>query len=174
MSIHFFSPAYLHYLSVMAGRALIIFLYLILLFRVLGKRQLGQLNLFDLAAVMGVTNAVQNGITQSSGNLSVGITAALVLLITCRIAAGIAVRFPSAERKLTGTPTVLIFSGKVRKLALQRERISAQELQTALRSHGLEAASQVKLAVLELDGSISVVPREEHPKRSEDSDHQSV
>ena len=166
MSNHFFSPAYLHYLSVMAARALVIFVYLILLFRVLGKRQLGQLNLFDLAAVMGVTNAVQNGITQGSGNLSVGVTAVLVLLVTCKVAAMLAVKAPRLEKKLTGTPTVLVFEGKIHNGALMRENITVHELKAAFRQHGLEEAASVKLAVLELDGTISVIPRDEHHAKS--------
>jgi len=161
----FFSPAYLHYLGVMAGRAFFMFVYLIMLLRALGKRQLGQLNLFDLAAIMGVANAVQNGITMGSGNLSVGIEAALVLLITCRVAAAIMIRAPKLHDTLLGTPTILINSGKVQEASMRKELVSHEVLNAAMRQHGLVRADQVRLAVLEVDGSISIVPYEISTKK---------
>lgn len=161
-----FTPAYAHYLSVMAGRATFMFLYLVVLLRLLGKRQLGQLNIFDLAAIMGVANAVQNGITMGSGNLSVGIDAALILLLICRISAAIVARSPLLEAKISGTPTILVRDGQMIEQSMRRELISQEILEAVLRQHGLMKAEQVKLAVLEVDGAISIIPAEKHKSAS--------
>jgi len=161
MNLHFFTPAYSHYLSIMAGRAFFMFLYLIVLFRLLGKRQIGQINIFDLAAIMGVANAVQNGITMGSGNLSVGINAALILLLTCRAVAALLVRFPILESRVIGSPTVLVSNGKAITANMNHEMITRDQLLAVMRSHGLQDVKDVRVAVLEVDGTISIVPRKQ-------------
>lgn len=161
MSAHFFTPAYLHYLSVMGGRAFFMFVYLVVLFRLLGKRQIGQLNIFDLAAIMGVANAVQNGMTMGSGNLSVGIQAVLILLITGRLLAAFLVKQPGIENRMLGTPTLLISDGEFLEQNMRREMITESQLLATMRAHGLTRPNDVRMAVLEVDGSISIVPNED-------------
>ncbi len=159
MTHHFFTPGYMHYLSVMGGRALFMFLYLVVLFRMLGKRQIGQLNIFDLAAIMGVANAVQNGMTMGSGNLSIGIQAVLILLITGRLLAAFLVREPGMETRLIGSPTLLISDGQIVEDHMKREMVTESQLIAALHEHGLTKPKDVRMAVLEVDGSISIVPK---------------
>jgi uncharacterized membrane protein YcaP (DUF421 family) len=159
MKLHFFTPDYLHYLSVMGGRAFFMFVYLVVLFRLLGKRQIGQLNIFDLAAIMGVANAVQNGMTMGSGNLSIGIQAVLILLITGRILAAFLVRQPGMETRLIGSPTLLISNGEIVAEHMKREMVTESQLIAALHEHGLTKPNDVRMAVLEVDGSISIVPK---------------
>jgi uncharacterized membrane protein YcaP (DUF421 family) len=159
MSPHFFTPDYLHYLSVMAGRAFFMFAYLVVLFRLLGKRQIGQLNIFDLAAIMGVANAVQNGMTMGSGNLSVGIQAVLVLLLTGRVLSTLLVKQPGIENRMIGSPTLLISDGKLLEDNMHRELVTESQVLAALREHGLTKREDVRMAVLEVDGSISIIPR---------------
>ena len=161
MSFHFFTPAYLHYLSVMGGRAFFMFVYLIILFRLLGKRQIGQLNIFDLAAIMGVANAVQNGMTMGSGNLSIGILAVLVLLLTGRLLASFVTREPRIENRIIGSPAILMSDGKMLKENMRRELVTEDQLLATMREHGLTKPGDVRMAVLEVDGSISIVPNEE-------------
>src|SRR5580658_2553063 len=128
LHFHFFSAEYLHYLSIMGGRAFFMFVYLVALFRMLGKRQIGQLNIFDLAAIMGVANAVQNGMTMGSGNLSIGIQAVLILLITGRILASFLVRQPGLETRLIGSPALLISDGAVVAEHMKRELVTDSQL----------------------------------------------
>jgi uncharacterized membrane protein YcaP (DUF421 family) len=159
MRLHFFSPEFLHYLSIMGGRAFFMFVYLVVLFRLLGKRQIGQLNIFDLAAIMGVANAVQNGMTMGSGNLSIGIQAVLILLITGRMLAMFLVRQPGMETHLIGSPAVLVSNGEIVEEQMKRELVTESQLMAALHEHGLTKTKDVRIAVLEVDGSISIVPK---------------
>ena len=158
LHFHFFTEEYLHYLSIMGGRAFFMFVYLVVLFRLLGKRQIGQLNIFDLAAIMGVANAVQNGMTMGSGNLSIGIQAVLILLITGRILAAFLVRQPGLETRLIGSPALLISDGDIVEEHMKRELVTESQLMAALHEHGLTKTNDVRMAVLEVDGSISIVP----------------
>jgi uncharacterized membrane protein YcaP (DUF421 family) len=143
----------------MGGRALFMFLYLVVLFRLLGKRQIGQLNIFDLAAIMGVANAVQNGMTMGSGNLSIGIQAVLILLITGRLLASFLVREPGMETRLIGSPALLISDGEIVEPHMKREMVTESQLMATLHEHGLTKIKDVRMAVLEVDGSISIVPK---------------
>lgn len=159
MHIPGFTPDYLHFLSVMAGKVFFMFVYLVILFRLLGKRQTGQLNIYDLAAIMGVSNAVQNGMTLGSGNLSVGIVAVLVLLICGRVVTALIVRAPKLQQRLIGSPTLLISDGQMLEDNMRREQVTADEVLAALHEHGLQDPKEARMAVLEIDGSISIVPR---------------
>jgi len=160
MSFHVFTPEYTHYLTVMGGRVFFMFLYLVILFRLLGKRQIGQLNIFDLAAIMGVANAVQNGMTHGSGNLSTGIQGVLIMLIAGRCLAMLFVRDPNLEARFVGSPAILISNGVVSTKVMHREMVSGDQLMAALRQHGLIRYEDVRMAVLEIDGTISIVPAE--------------
>lgn len=169
MHMHFFTTGYLHYLSVMGGRAFFMFLYLVVLLRLLGKRQIGQLNIFDLAAIMGVANAVQNGMTMGSGNLSIGIQAVLILLLSGRLLAAFLVKEPHLECRLIGTPSLLISDGNVVEANMKRELITESQLTASLHEHGLTRPQEVRMAVLEVDGSISIVPKGDGPEAACDS-----
>jgi uncharacterized membrane protein YcaP (DUF421 family) len=144
---------------IQGAKAGIIMLVLLIGYRLLGKRQLAQMNLYDLAMVMAVSNAVQNAITAGKGSLVVGLTTSTVVVLVAWLATQLFIRVPRLEERCIGTPTVLVSEGRVMTSRMRRERILPQELLEALRSHGLEHASQAKLVVLEVDGTISVVPK---------------
>ncbi len=143
----------------MGGRAFFVFLYVVVLLRLLGKRQISQLNIFDLAAIMGVANAVQNGMTMGSGNLSIGIQSVLILLLSGRLVASLLVREPKIECSLIGSPTLLISDGVMVQKNMRREMVTDSQLHVALRQHGFTKPGEVRMAVLEVDGSISIVPK---------------
>jgi uncharacterized membrane protein YcaP (DUF421 family) len=153
------SPAFIYFLTTVAARTAIILLWLIVGLRMLGKRQIGQMNIYDLALVMALSNCVQNAMTHGNGNLSVGIVSASTLLGIGWIITMIFVRVPKLEERIVGSPTVLIHDGQVQKQNLRREHVTENELMTAVRLHGLGSTNEVLLSVLEVDGSISVIPR---------------
>ena len=165
MHLPFFTSDYLYYLSVMAARTLIILIFLVVMMRLLGKRQIGQMNVYDLVALMGIANAVQNAMTTGSGNLSVGLVAALVLLLSGRLISVLMVRAPRLEQHIIGAPTLLISDGEIVEEHMRREHVTEDELMAVLRSHGICDPSEATMAVLEVDGSISVVPRGEGGQR---------
>lgn len=147
-------------LAAYACKTAVIMVFLFVAFRLLGKRQVAQLNLYDLVMIMAVANSVQNAMTGGRGNLSVGLVTSGTVILIAWFATRLFIHAPNLEERCIGTPTVLVNHGRVLASRLHRERISQEELMAAIRGHGLTRANQVKLAVLEVDGSISVVPKE--------------
>jgi uncharacterized membrane protein YcaP (DUF421 family) len=150
----------LWYYSAIAVRTILILGLLLIGLRLLGKRAVGGMNLVDLFLVLLLGNAVQNGITNGSGDLLVGIVAAGVLLLIDRWVGILFVRHPILESRFFGKPVILASDGKLNFLAMRHEEISESELLTAVHEQGLSDLSEVRLAMLEDDGSISVIPRD--------------
>jgi uncharacterized membrane protein YcaP (DUF421 family) len=126
--------------------------------RLMGKREIGQMTVFDLVVILLIANAVQNAMVGADVSLQGGILAATVLLVVNRVVARLSVRTGRFGRLIEGTPTVLVQDGKFVEPHLRREGVDREELEMAAREHGIESISQIKLAVLEVDGSISIVP----------------
>ncbi len=147
-------------LSVVAARSAIVLVFLTTGFRVLGKRDFGGMNVYDLVVILLLANAVQNAMTLGSGLLSVGIVSSATLLVSERLIGSLFSGRPSWEARLVGTPTVIVDHGRPVRENMRREGITDEELAAALRSYGLIDLSEVRLAVLEVDGSLSIVPRE--------------
>ncbi len=143
-----------------ALRTGIVYLFLLVGIRLSGKRQLGQMAPIDLILLLTLSNAVQNAMTGPDTSVAGGLLAATTLLLLDRALTLIGLRSRRARRVLAGEPTLLILRGQVLKDHCLREGIDRDELRAALREHGLARPQQVELAVLEMDGSISVVPRE--------------
>lgn len=157
--------AFLGFLLAIAARTAIVAICLTIGLRVLGKRQLAQINVYDLALIMALANAVQNAMTHGSGNLSVGFVSAGTLLIFGWLMARLFVRSNRLYEHIVGTPTLMISDGELIPDNMRREHITEEQVMTALRQHGLTDPADVKLAVLEVDGSLSVVPQEAPPSK---------
>jgi uncharacterized membrane protein YcaP (DUF421 family) len=149
---HFFFPA-------IAARTAIVAIILVVGLRCLGKRQLGQMNIYDLALILLLANAVQNAMTEGLGQLGAGFTSAGTLILMGAGLTYLFVRRPDWEGRIAGVPTVLISDGVLVKDHCDHERITHEILMVALRQHELFRVEQVKLAVLEPDGTISIVPK---------------
>jgi len=126
--------------------------------RLAGKREMGQMAVFDLVVLLLISNAVQNAMVGPDTSLLGGVLAAGVLLILNALLARLGLRWPGLRRVIEGSPTVLILHGEVLEGHLRREGVDKETLQAALREHGMPDATGVEMAVLEIDGSISVVP----------------
>ena len=147
-----------------AVRCLFIYLTLLVGLRLTGKRQVGQLTPFDLLLLLLLANAVQNAMVGPDTSLLGGLVAAGTLFVVNAVVARVARSGPVAERLLEGTPTLLIRDGTVLEPNLAREGISRSDLLHALREHGIEEPSLVRTAILEVDGSISVLRLDEAPQ----------
>ena len=145
------------FLSLIAGRTLVIFVILLVGFRLTGKRQVGGMNIFDLVLVLALGNAVQNAMTNGSGDLWVGVVSAGTLFLIDRALGIVFTRRPLLEGRLAGSPVVIAQNGHLERGNMRREGITEDEVLTVIRSSGLAGLSDVKLAVLEDDGSLSVV-----------------
>ena len=142
--------------------------YIVLLFglRLFGKREVGQFTLFDLVFVLLVANAVQPAMTGPDSSLLGGVII-IGSLILANWVVGKADEVPFVHRLLTTPPQVLATKGELDRRAMRREGIDLDELMMAAREHGIADLKEVELAVLESDGSISIVGKDgaTHKKR---------
>jgi uncharacterized membrane protein YcaP (DUF421 family) len=139
-------------------RTALVYLAILVGLRLAGKREIGQMTVFDLVVLLLISNAVQNAMVGPDTSLTGGVLAAFVLLVLNAAVAQLRLRWPGLRRWVEGTPTVLVLRGEVIPEHLRREGLDQETLEAALREHGLADVSQVEMAVLEVDGSISVVP----------------
>jgi uncharacterized membrane protein YcaP (DUF421 family) len=149
-------------LFVIVGRTALIYVWVVVGMRLLGARARGQMSASDFVLVVVVANAVQNALIAGSNTLVGGLVSALVLLLLNLAYTWALNRFPRWQNKLIGEPVVLIAEGGPRWQALEREGVTRDELMAALREHGVTRIENVRLAVLEIDGVISVIPRADH------------
>lgn len=141
-----------------AIRTVVIYLFLLLALRLAGKRELGQLSVLDLVLVLVIANAAQNAMVGSNVTIWGGLVAVVALIVTDRILRMLRDRSRRFERAFEGEPTLLVRDGQRLPEALRREGVDEDELMRALREHGFADLAEVRMAVLEVDGSISVVP----------------
>ncbi|MDE2573199.1 MAG: DUF421 domain-containing protein [bacterium] len=137
--------------------------YLVLLagVRITGKRQIGQMTLFDLVLLLMLSNAVQNAMTGPDTSLTGGIIATAVLLTVNGTVSRITFYNKRARVLIEGEPTIVVRDGVIQQQNCRRELIAPEEIETAMREHGIRDLGEVGLAVLEVDGSISVIPKGE-------------
>jgi uncharacterized membrane protein YcaP (DUF421 family) len=141
-----------------ALRTVAVYAVILVGLRLAGKRELGQMTVFDLVVLLLIANAVQNAMVGPDTSLMGGLLAAVILLVFNTIIARLRLRSPILRRLVEGTPTLLVLRGEPIPDHLQREGIDQETLEASLREHGVENLSDVEMAVLEIDGSISVVP----------------
>ena len=141
-------------------RTAIIYLLFLVFLRLSGKRQLGQFTLFDIALVLLAANALQPAMTGPDQSVTGGVIIIVTMFTLNRLVAEARLRIPVVRRLLEFEPTVIGRDGAWLKEELEKQAIDLDDVEAALREHGLERVDQMKLAVLEEDGSISIVPGE--------------
>jgi len=140
-------------------RSTVVYVFLIVLLRLTGKRQVGQLAPFDLVLLLVLSNAVQNSMNAGDNSLIGGLLSAAVL-ISLNYLVGLATfRSKKVEALVEGQPQVLIHNGKLFQNVMTNALITQQELDIALRQAGCLTLQDVHMAILENTGSISVIPR---------------
>ena len=142
----------------LALRCAIIYLSILAMLRLCGKRHVAQISIVDFVLVLLVSNAVQNAMVGSDSSVEGGIVAAGTLVLMNVWLTRLLLRNERLGAFLEGEPAMLVRDGEVLDSQLQREGIRRVELDAVIREHGIDGVSHVKLAILELDGSISVVP----------------
>jgi uncharacterized membrane protein YcaP (DUF421 family) len=139
-------------------RTSIIYLLFLVSLRISGKRQLGQFTLFDIALVLLAANALQPAMTGPDQSITGGAIIVVTIFSLNRIVAEARLRIPMIQRLLEFEPTIIGRNGKWLKDQMEEQGLDLDDVQAALREHGLIRVEQMKLAVLEEDGSISIVP----------------
>jgi uncharacterized membrane protein YcaP (DUF421 family) len=143
-----------------------VYLVLVVGLRVCGKRNMGQMSLTDLVFILLISNSVQNAMVGPDESLLGGLTAALTLMMVNRSLDSLSSRSERLARALIGSPTLLVNDGEFVETHLRKEGLSHEEVMMAIREHGVERLHDVRMAVLEVDGSISIVPQSVHVKRT--------
>jgi uncharacterized membrane protein YcaP (DUF421 family) len=153
-------------MAVVVFRSLVVYVALLGGLRLAGKRELGQMTSFDLVVILVISNAVQNAMLGPDSSLSSGLIAAGTLLGANWVVNRIVQASPWLSRQLTGTPSLLLHDGQLIDEHLRNEGITRAEVLQALREHGVEDLASVKMAVLEVDGTISVIPSDASSSRT--------
>jgi len=154
-----------------AIRSAVIYLVVLIGLRLLGKRHVAQLSIIDFVLVLLISNAVQNAMVGSDSSIQGGIVAAVTLIVLNYIITYISYKFKKVDVLLEGNPTLLIHNGIALLGNLKQEKITEEELEQVIREHGIEKISEVKMAILELDGTVSVISKITDERRIETFKH---
>lgn len=145
-----------------------IYLFIILALRVLGKTEMSQLSITDLIFVLLISNAVQNAMVGSDTTLTGGLIAASTLFITNFILKRLKYNFPVFKKIIEGEPVILFYNGVIREENCKKNGITKEDLLQTIREHGCSKFEDVHTIILESDGNISVILREQkHDSTSE-------
>ena len=134
--------------------------------RIFGKKELSQLNTADVILILLISNSVQNAMVGSNSSLSGGIIAALSLFIINYIYKKLIQNSHFFKSLVQDKPEILIHNGKLYFKTITRLGISDDELKEAMREHGVEIYKDVKLAMFEIDGTISIISGDKNIKQS--------
>lgn len=137
-------------------RPVAVYVFLVVSLRVFGKRELAQLNPFDLVVLLSLSNTVQNAIIGNDNSLTGGVIGAFTLMATNYIVVRFLFRHRRLDQLFEGKPSLLIENGCIRKEALAKELLSKAELMTALHRQGFDTVSDVQRCVLEPGGTFHV------------------
>ena len=137
-------------------RPVIVYLVLVILLRAFGKRELAQLNPFDLVVLLSLSNTVQNAIIGDDNSVTGGVIGAFGLLAINWLVVKTLYRSPKLTRMVEGRATVLIRDGQIDKKAVRRESLTHEELVEVIHRQGFEHLSQVRSCVLEPNGTFYV------------------
>jgi uncharacterized membrane protein YcaP (DUF421 family) len=137
---------------------LVVYLFIITAIRVFGKREISQLSVIDLVFILLISNAVQNAMVGGDWNMLIGgLVAAATLFIANNFLGELFFKSKKFSKLVQGEPIILIHKGEVIKANLDKAKITQDELDAAIREHGVESEKEVDLAMLERDGNISVM-----------------
>ena len=154
-------PASGHALIEIALRTAVIYAVVLVGVRLSGKREVGQMTPFDLTLLLLISNAVQNAMTGPDTSLLGGVIAASTLLLLNYLIAEVSGGNRRFRKFVQGQPSLLVHDGEIITAHMAKEHVSMDELQRALREHGIASYHDVALAVLEVDGSISCLKYDE-------------
>ena len=141
-------------------RAVVVYAFLLVLLRLTGTRQVGQLAPFDLVLLLVLSNAVQNSMNAGDNSLTGGLVSAATLVALNYLLGVLTQRNKRLEALVEGHAEVLIHNGKVVERVMDRVQLTHHELMAAVRQGGCASMDEVHLAVIENNGTISVIPRQ--------------
>jgi uncharacterized membrane protein YcaP (DUF421 family) len=140
-------------------RAVFVFLFIFILTRVMGRRELSSLEPFDLILLVIVGDALQQGLTQDDYSLTGGVVVISTIALLQVFVSWLSFRFPRTRRVLDGEPLIVVERGKVLEKNLDRERMTREELAALLREQQVASVDEVEWAVLETSGVVTVIKK---------------
>ncbi|HVS72918.1 MAG TPA: YetF domain-containing protein [Phycisphaerae bacterium] len=150
-------------------RGVIMYAFVLILLRVTGKRQVGQLAPFDLVLLLVLSNSVQNAMNGGDNSITGGIISACTLVFLNYIVGFLTFKSKIMEAIIEGKPIVLIHNGTLSHRAMNKARMTIHELNAALRAGGCNGPHEVRIAVLENGGNITVIKK--NGENNHDQDH---
>ena len=147
-------------------RSVCVYLFMVIALRLFGKKELSQLNTADIILILLISNAVQNAMVGENTSLEGGIAAALALFVVNFIFKRVLFKSKFIKELVQDKPEILIHNGKTDFKALAKLDISSEELDEAMREHGVESHRNVKLAMFEVDGNISIISGDKNLKQT--------
>lgn len=142
---------------IICGSSVVVYLIITVIIRLLGKKNLSQLSIYDLVLLLLISNAVQNMMTEPDTSFLSGLCIVGTLFIVNYLFKYIAYRFPNISKLIKRNDIMLIYNGKIHKGNLARTRISIIEIEKISAEHGIKSIDEISLAVLEVDGNISIL-----------------
>ena len=147
-------------------RSISVYFFMLIALRIFGKKELSQLNTADIILILLISNAVQNAMVGANTSLIGGIIAAFALFCINYIFKKVMLKSSFIKNLVQDKPEILIHNGKTEYKTLARLGITSDELEEAIREHGVEHYNEVKLAMFEIDGNISVISGNENLKQT--------
>jgi len=151
-------------------RPVLVYLFLVILLRAFGKRELAQLNPFDLVVLLSLSNTVQNAIIGNDNSLTGGVIGAFTLLGVNYLVVRFLFRHRRLDQLFEGKPTVMVEGGQIIKTALARELLTRSELMTVLHRQGFDSLNEVEQCILEPGGTFYIqrkMPQQEEVQHAE-------
>jgi uncharacterized membrane protein YcaP (DUF421 family) len=142
-----------------AVRSVVIYLFIIFALRLFGKKELTQISVVDLVFILLISNSVQNAMVGGDSSLIGGLAAATSLFIVNWLLKNLIFRSKDIGQMIQGNPLVLVYHGKIIQKHLDQAELSNSELEAAIREHGVKNINSVDIAILEVDGSISIISK---------------
>ena len=147
-------------------RSSAVYFFMVVALRLFGKKELSQLNTADVILILLISNSVQNAMVGNDTTLLGGLAAALVLFSINFILKKLMYKFPKFSDFMQEKPEILIHDGTLDFKTLSKLNITSDELKEAMREHGIEYFKDVKLAMLEIDGNISIISGNQNLKQT--------
>jgi uncharacterized membrane protein YcaP (DUF421 family) len=147
-------------------RSAAVYFFMVFALRIFGKKELSQLNTADVILILLISNSVQNAMVGSNSSLFGGLVAALVLFSINFVLKKIMYKSKFFNDLIQDKPEILIHDGKIDFKTLAKLEISSDELEEVIREHGVENFKDVKLAMMEIDGNISIITGDKNLKQT--------
>jgi len=147
-------------------RSAAVYLFMVIALRLFGKKELSQLNTADVILILLISNSVQNAMVGNNTTLVGGIAAASILFTINFVLKKLMYKYKKFGDFMLEKPEILIHNGNLDFKILTKLNISSDELKEAMREHGIEHFADVKLAMLEIDGNISIISGDRDLKQS--------